>query len=277
MAGKERSLLQNFFAFGAFVLRVSALVPRQLWAQSLLASSLVQGWRLFLGDGWWLAEPGWTLTLARGGAFSGSLVEVGEGFCCSSPKDSVMGDGEPQKDSGIAAGRRKGTAPRVQSLVMSVRVPGARTPLACLSSITYQPPRCRQRETHVSLGRTRGRTGRTRPLELCQRTSRSCFPLPGPKFAASVSPAAQWAVTTSAQISGLQLNPALPGTRLVPSHRSSLLSSFFRVFVLLCFVFEKNRSGVQVRFPNELLVGEGVCGDGPRRCPLFWDTPVFSA
>lgn len=76
-------------------------------------------------------------------------------------------------------------------------------------------------------------------------------------------------------ISGLQLDPTLPGTRLVPSHCSSLLSSFF--FVLLCFVFEKNRSGVQVRFPDELLVGEGVCGDGPRRCPEFWDPPVLSA
>lgn len=79
----------ELLCFGAFILRVSALVPQQPWAQSLLASSLVQGWHLFLGDGWRLAEPGWTLTLARGGVFSGSLVELGEGFCCSSSKDSV--------------------------------------------------------------------------------------------------------------------------------------------------------------------------------------------
>lgn len=79
----------ELLCFGAFILRVSALVPQQLWPQSLLASSLVQGWCLFLGDGWWLAEPGWTLTLARGGVFSGSLIELGEGFCCSSSKDSV--------------------------------------------------------------------------------------------------------------------------------------------------------------------------------------------
>lgn len=62
----------------------------------------------------------------------------------------------------------------------------------------------------------------------------------------------------------------MPGTQLALGQCVSLLSSSF----LFCFEFEKKL--VPVRFPNELLMGEGVVGALQWHLP-FWDSRMLSA
>ena len=122
---------------GAFISRVSPLGPLQLWAQSLLASSSDLGWRLLPGDGQWVAELGWTSPTGQGRGVLSSLVESG---VCSPAWRAQWGGLNPQMTmEGLSAEGRR-AARRVGSPVMLLQVPGARTPLVDLFSITSQPP-----------------------------------------------------------------------------------------------------------------------------------------